>query len=195
MADTLLVVEGPADARFIIALVRQRFNIDLKKDHIIEIRTNGRSINDQVMSLIQTRTDSLRKSCCIILDSDRATDRTRDTVIQAFSSRGMELDSERLFLLPNDDLEGNLETLLLPIISSTHGERIFNCYQNYYQCLAAIDTDFGVEDPKEKLYVYSKLLSDEGNETKRNYLNADLWNLDHPSLEPLVQFLQNHLTS
>ncbi len=195
MTGTLIVVEGPADRKFITDLVKYRLKITLTRADIFELKTNGRSIGDSVFNLIKSSTNSLRKPTCFILDNDRASDRTRDKVTAAFDSRGMALSTEQLFLVPNDQDEGNLETLLLPIVSSTHGDMIFSCYQDYYQCLGAIDSSFGVEDPKEKLYVYSKLLSDEGNETKRDYLNSEVWNLDHPSLDPLVRFLHNHLSA
>lgn len=195
MARTLIVVEGPADRKFITDLARHRLNIALAKADFFELKTNGRSIGDHVFRLIKSSTNSLEHPTCFVLDNDRTTDRTRDAVIQAFSSRGMKLSPEKLFLLPNDGLEGKLETLLLPLVSSTQGEGIFDCYHNYYHCLMRIDEDLGKVDIKEMLYVYSKLLTGEGNETKRNYLNAKVWNLDHPSLDPLIQFLRNHLVS
>ncbi|MEQ8810637.1 MAG: hypothetical protein RIE59_16325, partial [Imperialibacter sp.] len=75
---------------------------------------------------------------------------------------------------------------------------IINCFDSYESCLAGLDFDVFPNDRKTKIYAYTKSLAwlkrkkgdpDPAKEENRDYLDADIWNLDSNALSPLLNFL------
>jgi hypothetical protein len=106
----------------------------------------------------------------------------------------------KLFLLPDNRSDGNLETLLEQLVPPTH-RRVLTCYDALATCLA--QPAYQIPDPdKKRFFVYMDVMPLSGQERKRFnkshgddrlYENPAYWNLEATVLDPLVQFLKQHL--
>ena len=105
-----------------------------------------------------------------------------------------------LFLLPNNQDAGALEDLLENIINPNN-RPILDCWENYEKELIKLDipgrTPPSLTTPakKTKIYGYLEALlfksqKEQIKEKKRDYENAQHWNLNTKYLEPLKEFLQ-----
>jgi len=107
------------------------------------------------------------------------------------------------FLLPDNQRDGELETLLEEIICPVN-QVIFDCWQDFENCLNGHETlstesgKFTTPANKTKIYAYVEALVGTSDSEKekikdrnRDYRNTKHWNLDpeHPSLKPLKEFL------
>ena len=63
------------------------------------------------------------------------------------------LPIERSFLLPDDAVEGKLETLLEQMAPPSH-RAVYGCFDNYQQCLRALDRGYTSPDSKARVYAY-----------------------------------------
>ncbi len=100
------------------------------------------------------------------------------------------------FLLPNDESDGDLETLLQQIINPEH-QAIFHCWEGYEHCLRSYEgKNYTTPARKTKIYAYLEALLGETKsqkkkikETERDYQNPTHWNLNAPALNNLKTFL------
>ena len=97
-----------------------------------------------------------------------------------------------LFLWPNDNEDGDFETLLESIARKDLHKQFFDCFNDYEACLGR-----GYLKPNRKgklhTYISSMKLS---NSQRRSigsgewlFENDTLWNLEAPSLTPIKEFL------
>ncbi|MDE7385818.1 MAG: hypothetical protein K2N28_01625 [Muribaculaceae bacterium] len=101
-----------------------------------------------------------------------------------------------LFLWPDDNRDGDVETLLDDIARHDLHNRFFGCFNDYECCLG---NDYLHPNRKGKLYTYITSM----HLTKRQrdaigsgdwlFENPDYWNLDSPILEPIKSFLRRYL--
>lgn len=100
------------------------------------------------------------------------------------------------FLLPNDESDGDLETLLEQIINLEH-QAIFDCWVGYEDCLRSHkEKNYTTPARKTKIYAYLEALLGESKnqkkkikEAERDYSNTSHWNLNAPALNNLKTFL------
>jgi hypothetical protein len=105
------------------------------------------------------------------------------------------------FLLPNNQDDGDIETLLERIICPEN-QIIFDCWRDFENCLLpnkTTSTDSGrftLPARKTKIYAYLETLVGETDSEKekikdpnRNYRNPKHWDLNHPALANLRAFL------
>ena len=97
-----------------------------------------------------------------------------------------------LFLWPNDNEDGDFETLLESIARKDLHKQFFDCFNDYEACLGR---EYIKPNRKGKLHTYisSMKLS---NSQRRSigsgewlFENDTLWNLEAPSLTPIKEFL------
>lgn len=103
--------------------------------------------------------------------------------------------SFEIFLLPNNNDNGDLETLLMQITDKDKFAQFIQAYQEYIdkvKLFSPIKDKFEQELSEPKSKIYSFICSFEGNEKAkeglRNY-NSDLWNLTTDKLDPLKRFI------
>lgn len=108
--------------------------------------------------------------------------------------------SFELFLLPNNQDAGTLESVLENIIQPQN-QSIFDCWEGYEKCLRSKGEEergipFTLPAKKTKIYGYLEALLGESRsekekikEKERDYRNVDHWNLDAEYLKPLKDFL------
>jgi len=133
----------------------------------------------------------------VIIDADKTTNGG------SFSVRKQEVDNIKInhslvfdyFLIPNDQEDGYLETILRAILV-VDNKALLDCLDSRDACLQAanqvisrtlkIPPSKGAEKSKlNQLRVFLDSVS--------NYKDATIWDLKHPYLEPLKNFLTQHL--
>ena len=90
--------------------------------------------------------------------------------------------------MPDNENNGNLESLLLQITNPQH-TILLECFDSYKICISG----YHLPTDKEKLFAYLGAIYGGANqnvkEAKRNYRDPDAWNIDSEALEPLRRFL------
>ena len=180
-SNIYLVVEGIADKKFISDLVSFHFGKSLEKENfqIASYGPNWVKNNASVINL------AIAKDFVPILVLDaNGNHASRKTEIT--NGIGAEKLTCPFFLLPDNHSNGNLETLLLSLTIPAHSS-VLSCFDDYYNCLGAY------EKPDSKVKVYSYIAAIQGpemaSESKRDYKNLNVWDLNHPNLQALINFL------
>lgn len=109
-----------------------------------------------------------------------------------------------LFIYPNNQSDGDVETLMASAARRDRHKVFFDCFEDYEKCVSGVKDELGnsiynIPNLKGKLHTYVSAQKLSGK-SKRN-LNAgdwlfdkdDFWNLDVPELQPLKDFLAAYL--
>jgi hypothetical protein len=137
----------------------------------------------------------------IIFDADNHFEQRQKEILDWKSK--YDLDFE-LFLFPNNKDAGTLEYLLETIINPQNTP-IFDCWEDFEACLQTKNTctnnPLTIPAKKSKIYAYMETLHGETDSEKekvkdpnRDFKDANCWNLDAETLNPLKNFLQQHLS-
>lgn len=115
-----------------------------------------------------------------------------------------DLDFE-LFLLPNNHDSGELEDLLIKIINPEN-QPVIDCWKQYEESLTQVNIPWRNGEPltipakKTKIYAYLEALLGKSRkqkelikENKRNYKNANHWNLTAMGIIALTDFLKKYI--
>jgi hypothetical protein len=136
----------------------------------------------------------------IIADADSDVENRRKEIANTVVNVAFNADVD-LFLFPNQQESGDLETLLERIIQPQH-QAIFDCWNTYENCLDKQNKSYTTPAKKTKIYAYLEALLGETKnekekikERERDYTNSNHWNLSTESvpLKPLHDFLKKHL--
>lgn len=131
----------------------------------------------------------------IILDADNESNGGGfDIRLANIKATQSEFDlSFECFLMPNHCDDGSLETVLREMIKSEN-KPILDCLDNNDTCLRTAQETAGRElnlpNGKGKINYFKTLLKDKGND----YKNETIWDWEHPYLNDLKQFLEQHLS-
>lgn len=183
--DTIFIVEGKSDIKFLQDFVRYRFKTELFRDRFIEARGNSLKIAE---TLILAKNSGVNKQL-VIFDSDKSVENTRTRITSEAKELGLEIQGQ--FYFPNNADPGNLETLLRSAINPDC-QGVLDCIDQYGHCLEEKAVP-GLRpfDEKSKVYIYvdSFEAGGSGKEDGRDYTEPRLWNLNSESLQPLHDFL------
>lgn len=113
------------------------------------------------------------------------------------------LDIEfELFLLPNNNKDGDLESLLEQCINNKH-QGVLDCFYNYENCLKAYKKNgklvYRLPQRKAMMYSYVDAFPKSKKEDealkKKDYFfsNKDIWEFDNAYIKPLSSFLKKHI--
>lgn len=98
-----------------------------------------------------------------------------------------------LFLFPDNQNEGDVETLIETLIQRDKHKRFFSCYSGYEMCLG---DEYQAPNLKGKLHTY--ITAQKGlTKKQRNSIgsgqwlfeNKDYWDIDRETLKPLKDFI------
>ncbi len=201
MSKVQIFVEGIADQKFLQDLIEEWYGVKLtignlsKTGNILE--TQGKDVfktEDKLKKLTQifklNRLSGVQN--LVIFDADTYAE------THAYISSINEAQNFDFFLFPNNESDGDLETLLENIINPKN-RAIFDCWQSYEECLSP---KFTTPARKTKIYGYleailgeSKSQKEQIKEIKRDYRNSAHWILDSQQmaiLQPLKLFLDNY---
>ncbi len=201
MSNIQLFVEGIADAKLIQDIIKSWYNVNLKigklgsEDVNPDILIVGGKGNIKKLANQFKENNELEIRNIIVFDAD---------VFIEENDKFVELKKDlpiEYFLLPDNQSNGDLETLLVQIINEENSV-IFECWEGYENCLKLSKRKEGVfttPASKTKIYAYLEALLGESDsqkkkikEAERNYQDSSHWNLNAPSLVNLKQFLDQY---
>ena len=207
MKKFLIFVEGEGDKKFFQDFYHHLYQQKAPENSIIhpgkDDDTGGyqKLEREDALQAMRQNTDNGGVNL-VIFDADKDI-KTRRKVIEDIRSRhNVEFE---LFLLPNNKEIGALEDMLERIINPIN-QPVMNCWQIYEDELKKVriptktPPELTIPAKKTKIYAYLETLLGESKSQKkqikdpnRNYRNRAHWNLDDKYLEPLKEFLVQHL--
>ncbi|MGL2531181.1 DUF3226 domain-containing protein [Helicobacter pylori] len=114
------------------------------------------------------------KQVCIIFDADKKESQERDAgfdnklkhICEKFKEKGIDFQREQIFLFPNNQDDGDLETLLSEIANY---KEFINCFESYLDCIKKTEHYKPIKNiRKNKWYAYLEALGLEYLYTKKN---------------------------
>lgn len=100
-----------------------------------------------------------------------------------------------LFLFPNNEEDGDFETLLEYLIQKEKHTQMLDCYADYETCLG---NDYVHPNLKGKNFTYISAMKMSSSKRRKlgngewMFDNAEYWSLESDYLKPLKEFLQQH---
>ncbi|GAA7596105.1 hypothetical protein HpMMM16_01930 [Helicobacter pylori] len=172
---TLIYAEGKSDRNFL----GWYLNFLKCQDHfdILYIEGKDKLISGEFLEKIRkilNNKDQTHKQVCIIFDADKKESQESDVgfdnklehIREKFKEKGIDFPREQIFLFPNNQNDGDLETLLLKI--ANHKEFI-NCFEGYLDCIKKTEHYKPIKNiRKNKWYAYLEVLRLECLYTKKN---------------------------
>ncbi|GAA9609000.1 hypothetical protein HpHA76_05670 [Helicobacter pylori] len=172
----LIYTEGKSDRNFL----GWYLNFLKYKDHfdIFDIEGKDKLISDEFLEKIDKilkNKHQTYKQVCIIFDADKKESQESDAgfdnklehICEKFKEKGINFPREQIFLFPNNQDDGDLETLLLKI--ANHKEFI-NCFESYLDCIKKKEHYKPSKNiRKNMLYAYLEALGLEDPYTKKKY--------------------------
>jgi 5S rRNA maturation endonuclease (ribonuclease M5) len=193
--DISIIVEGEDDYNFLDQFIAKRFQKKVERKDFIIINGKSETIHLS-QSRIQASTNAGKRNILIFDADDSGYASTIEKIGQKEVELGIKFDA--IFLWPNHQESGNLETLLAKIVSLKYSI-IFRCIESYGECTAKLGLNNlrGISE-KEKFFIYHGSFVDESGSidkkgaqpSKRNYSFSDLWDLKSQHLEPLRKFIE-----
>ncbi|MBP9095810.1 MAG: hypothetical protein KBG21_04320 [Ignavibacteria bacterium] len=186
-----IFVEGEADKKLINDFLEAIFEITTG---IVIIPIGGKSKLDKTTQEFEKTTDDKGVNL-IIFDADDDFKKSSSDLLK--KKKELSIDFQ-LFLFPNNQDNGTLENLLINIINPKH-QQILDCFDSYTDCLKKrTNEDLNIPTLKSKVYAYLETLypkskQDLIKDSKREYKNTEIWNLECEYITPLKDFLSNHI--
>jgi len=213
MIEAHIYVEGKNDRVFLCDFLEEIFGLNISVNGNSKNKTfsfQGTNVSGQILLLegwgnlnkafFQNQfNDNTNESIknIVIIDADKTTNGG------SFGVRKQEVDKIKVnaslvfeyFLIPNDQQDGYLETALREILV-VDNKALLDCLDSRDACLQAADQKISrtLKIPPSKGAEKSKL-----NQLRvfldsvSNYKDNTIWNLNHPYLNPLKEFLSTQL--
>ena len=206
MENIQIFVEGIADQKFLQDIIKAWYDVKMslggyQKDkttlgQIFNVGGKGVFKNEDKMKVLDTifkanRINGVRN--IFIFDADKFVTESENFIEYS------KIHPIEYFLLPDNQADGDLETLLEQIITDEN-KFMFECWDDFINCLASSEVDkLFLPSRKKKIYTYLELILGEESSSQefkkergRNYQNPNHWNLDSPILQNLKQFLDTY---
>ena len=192
-----IFVEGDADVKFISDFVLNRFNTTLTKKDIVKLGGWTGIPKEVEQFIINSGPNNDEGINLVILDADD------EHNLGGFEKRKAEIEAIKtelniqfeLFLFPNNNDNGDLETLLSSIIN-TNNKDIFDCWNGFEHCISSLQKNYTIPARKTKIYAYMEVLhgttgseKEKVKDKNRDFNNKEHWDLENTSLNPLYHFL------
>ncbi|GHQ74617.1 hypothetical protein VN0405_03650 [Helicobacter pylori] len=209
----LIYTEGKSDRNFL----GWYLNFLKYKDYfdIFDIEGKDKLISGEFLEKIDKILNNKHqtyKQVCVIFDADKKESQERDAgfdnklvhICKELKEKRIDFPREQIFLFPNNQDDGDLETLLLEI--AKHKEFI-NCFESYLDCIKKKEHYKPIKNiRKNMLYAYLEALGLENLYTKKNIFDIEgkvkneckekyeklkeVIDFDSKSLVPLKNFLE-----
>ncbi|AZL51919.1 hypothetical protein D8X56_01900 [Helicobacter pylori] len=147
MADkeTLIFVEGPSDKVFLEVYLYFLEDIPIKNFKVQNIK--GKDNLSKRLLEIEKYDKTL-----IIFDADKDYESNKKEILKVVSKTKQTISEEQIFLFPNNQDDGDLETLLLEI--AKHDE-FLKCFEGYLECIKSKEHYKPIRNiRKNMLYAY-----------------------------------------
>ncbi|MGL2517954.1 DUF3226 domain-containing protein [Helicobacter pylori] len=160
MADKeiLIFVEGPSDKVFLEVYLYFLEDFPIKNFKVKDVK--GKDNLSKRLLEIEKYDKTL-----IIFDANKDYESNKKEILTVVSKRKQTISEEQIFLFPNNQDDGDLETLLLKI--AKHDE-FLKCFESYLECIKSKEHYKPIKNiRKNMLYAYLEALGLE-NLTKTN---------------------------
>lgn len=176
-----LFVEGKYDKQFVQSLL-ESLNVNN-----IQVRILGGGVQKlrAVANQIQRSRDAGRR-VALLLDADSDIKNRRLEMNQEITRLSLPIEST--FLLPDDERNGNLETLLEGMAPAEH-QAVYECLDKYEACLRSLDSGYCTPGQKARIYAYCEAIGAVTGPEKE-YECSTHWDLESPALARLLRFLR-----
>ncbi|MGL2813035.1 DUF3226 domain-containing protein [Helicobacter pylori] len=147
MADKeiLIFVEGPSDKVFLEAYLYFLEDIPIKNFKVKDV-TGKNNLSKRLLEI-----EKYDKTL-IIFDADKDYESNKKEILKVVSKTKQTISEEQIFLFPNNQDDGDLETLLLEI--AKHDE-FLKCFEGYLECIKSKEHYKPIKDiSKSKWYAY-----------------------------------------
>ncbi len=216
MEKYLIFVEGIADVYFLRDFImfhisELKYELEKRKKKVVAYNIKGESLLIKIIigggytavknAKVRFETHKTEAyQILVIQDADNPQKqeggvRNRMLYLDAVK-RDLEIDFET-FLFPDNENDGDLETLLLKIIDKNKFEKSFECYKKYVDCSTKLaQENYSEELLKDKNIVFNYFRTYYGmngaREENRKY-ETPFWDLASPELEPLKLFFVKNI--
>ena len=184
--------------------------IGVSSDKYDIITTNGYtnlmdSIDASNINALRANTDAGGKNL-VVFDADYEKnnggfDKRREELLARRNELGLSFD---LFLWPNNHNDGDVEVLMESIARKDLYPEVFDCFEKYEICISHRKNEQGepyyvIPNRKNKLHTYFTSLPLSHSKKRKTgqgawlWDEADIWDLDAESLDPIKKFLSNYL--
>ncbi|MDU9789365.1 DUF3226 domain-containing protein [Helicobacter pylori] len=147
MADkeTLIFVEGPSDKVFLEVYLYFLEDLPIKNFKVQNIK--GKDNLSKRLLEIEKYDKTL-----IIFDADKDYESNKKEILKVVSKTKQTISEEQIFLFPNNQDDGDLETLLLEIAKHT---KFLKCFEGYLECIKSKEHYKPIKNiRKNMLYAY-----------------------------------------
>ncbi|MGT0074953.1 DUF3226 domain-containing protein [Helicobacter pylori] len=215
---TLIYTEGKSDKNFLswcLDVWKNEDHFDQAHFNIIYVEGKDKLFSDEfckrIENILKNKNQEYRQVCIIFdadikkenQESDAGFDNKLKHIREKFKEKGIDFPKEQIFLFPNNQDDGDLETLLLEI--AKHDE-FLKCFEGYLECIKSKEHYKPIKNiRKTKWYAYLEALGLENltkidifdNESKiknkheENYRKLkEMVDFNSESLIPLKIFLE-----
>ncbi|WQY35688.1 hypothetical protein KVM06_01970 [Helicobacter pylori] len=215
---TLIYTEGKSDKNFLswcLDVWKNEDHFDQAHFDIIYVEGKDKLFSDEfckrIENILKNKNQEYRQVCIIFdadikkenQESDAGFDNKLKHIREKFKEKGIDFPKEQIFLFPNNQDDGDLETLLLEI--AKHDE-FLKCFEGYLECIKSKEHYKPIKNiRKSKWYVYLEALGlenltkidifdNEGkikNKHEENYRKLkEMVDFNSESLIPLKIFLE-----
>lgn len=213
MIEAHIYVEGKNDRVFLTSFLEKVFGLKIIITGKVKnpvVRFEGNNLEGQI-SILGTWTaikndffqDQFASNIeegiqtILLLDADKPTNGGGFTIREGEVEAVKSTVNFEYFLIPNHQDDGYLETVLRNILEEEN-QPLLDCIDLNEDCLRTAANEltrdvnlFPLKSAeKAKLNYLRRLLKDLDN---GNYKDNTIWNLEHPYLDPLKNFLKHHL--
>ncbi|MUU31333.1 hypothetical protein F7201_00240 [Helicobacter pylori] len=177
---TLIYTEGKSDKNFLswcLDVWKNEDHFDQAHFDIIHVESKDKLFSDEfckrIENILKNKNQEYRQVCIIFdadikkenQESDAGFDNKLKHIREKFKEKGTDFPKEQIFLFPNNQDDGDLETLLLKI--AKHDE-FLKCFEGYLECIKSKEHYKPIKNiRKNMLYAYLEALGLE-NLTKTN---------------------------
>ncbi len=215
---TLIYTEGKSDKNFLswcLDVWKNEDHFDQAHFDIIYVEGKDKLFSDEfckrIENILKNKNQEYRQVCIIFdadikkenQENDAGFDNKLKHIREKFKEKGIDFPKEQIFLFPNNQDDGDLETLLLEI--AKHDE-FLKCFEGYLECIKSKEHYKPIKNiRKTKWYAYLEALGLENltkidifdNESKiknkheENYRKLkEMVDFNSESLIPLKIFLE-----
>ncbi|WQS04553.1 hypothetical protein KVD72_05250 [Helicobacter pylori] len=146
--EILIFVEGPSDRFFLeVYLLYLYFQEKFPIKNFKVQNVDGKDNLSKRLLEIEKYDKTL-----IIFDADKNYESNKEEILKVVSKMQQTISEEQIFLFPNNQDDGDLETLLLKIAKH---EEFINCFESYLNCIKKKEHYKPIKDiRKNMLYAY-----------------------------------------
>ena len=182
MNKIYIYVEGKSDKEFVDCCLKHWGKLESFE---VNINANSNVIQENLLNKIKSHRDN-KEQVLIVFDADKDFIQTQERIIK--ESQGL-MSAQEIFLFPNNQSNGELETLLLEIAQN---KKPYECFRCYIDCLGELKANIF---KKSAMFAYreatgaEKKIKDKKGQKIQETLQAEF---ERIFLNPLKQFIANY---